>query len=94
MISLEIIINSNFSLNFKLTEDETKKLLKDFSDNFTQAHMLMKWIEDPDVKITERLEYFAHMWFIFESMSRILKLLTEAGLSEKQIIEALNEIPF
>lgn len=91
---MKLQINDNFSINFHLTEDEKKELLKDFSNNFTQAHKLMAWIEDPNVKITERLEYFAHMWFIFESMSRILKLLTEAGLSEKQIIEALNELPF
>lgn len=94
MISLELVINDNFSLNFKFTVDETKKLLESFSNNFTQAHMLMKWIEDPNVKMAERLDYFAHMWFIFESMSRILRILMEAGVSEKQIIEALNDLPF
>ncbi len=91
---MKIQIHENFSTNFELTEEEKKSLLEEFSQNFTQAHQLMKWIEDPDVPIKDRTEYFPHMCFIFETMHKILGILREANLSEKEIITALNELPF
>lgn len=91
---MQIRINENFSITYKLTEDEKKELLTAFSDNFTQAHQLMKWMDDVNVSKEERLGYFSHMFFIFQTMDRLLRMLLDAGFSETEIITALNELPF
>jgi len=91
---MELIFHENYSINFRITEDEKKQLLEEFSDKFNSAHKLMAWIENPDVPVEERKEYFANLFFIFQSMDRLIKMLLDAGLSETEIIKALNELPF
>jgi hypothetical protein len=91
---MELIFHENYSINFRITEDEKKQLLKEFSDKFNSAHKLMVWIEDPNVPVRDRTEYFPNMFFIFQSMDRLLKMLLDAGLSETDIVKALNDLPF
>ncbi len=81
-------------MTFTFTEDEKKKLLEQFSNNFTQAHQLMAWIEDPNVPVKERYQYYDHMFHIFESLHTLLLIFPEAGITSNQVIDALNELPF
>lgn len=91
---MDIKFGEIFDLAIKFNEDEKKEILKEFSNNFTQAHKLMAWIEDPNVNINERTKYFSSMFCIFDSMLLLIKLLMNSGMTDKQIIEALNDLPF
>jgi hypothetical protein len=91
---MNVNFTETFALKYILTEDEKNGLLEEYSNNFTQAHKLMAWIEDPNVPVQERAQYFTSMYLIFESMSNMLKLLLAAGINELEIIKALNDLPF
>lgn len=91
---MELKFGNIYDLKPKFTEEEKSQLLKEFSDKFTEAHKLMAWIEDPTVNLDDRTQYFNHMYCIFDSMHILTKLLRKSGLTEKEIIAALNEVPF
>lgn len=91
---MELKFGDIYDLKPQFSEEEKNKLLKEFSDKFTESHRLMAWIEDPTVSLDDRTKYFNHMYCIFNSMHILMHLLRKSGLTEKEIIASLNEVPF
>lgn len=91
---MQLTFGNMYDLKPQFTEEEKNQLLMELSNKFTEAHKLMAWIEDPAISLETRVQFFNHMYCIFNSMHILLHLLKKSGLTEKEIIAALNDVPF
>lgn len=90
------LVNNKGSFMFLMDDHSKQDLIAEFAKEFHKCRKMIDWFDDPassNEGREKKLEFFMQMPWILEGLHQTLTIMIKAGVTEKEIIEALD-LPF